>query len=302
MSDAWPDLDYAAWKETRETLHLWTQVLGKVRLKKAAPVNHWWHVPLYVSARGLTTSSIPDGDRAFEMLLDFVDHRLVVACSDGRVADFTLEPMSVAEFYARTMQTLRSVGVEVRNYTTPAEIPGALPFEQDDAHTAYDPAAVGRFWRALVRMQAVFETFRGRWLGKCSPVHFFWGSFDLALTRFSGRRAPEHPGVAVMPDFITREAYSHEVSSAGFWPGGEGLEEAIFYAYAYPAPSGFADAPVRPPAARYDSMMSEFVLPYAAVRRAPSPEAALLEFLQSTYEAVADLGGWDRAALERAAA
>jgi hypothetical protein len=301
-ADAWPDLTYADWKDTRATLHLWTQVLGKVRLKKATPVNHWWHTPLYVSARGLTTSAIPDGARAFELLLDFIDHRLVVSCSDGPEAGFALEPMSVAAFYARTMETLRSVGIEVRIYTTPSEIPGALPFEQDHVHAAYDPAAANRFWRALVQTQAVFERFRGRWLGKCSPVHFFWGSFDLALTRFSGRPAPEHPGVAIMPDFITREAYSHEVSSAGFWPGGEGAEQAVFYAYAYPVPPGFAEAPVRPTVAHFSEALGEFVLPYEAVRRAASPEDALLDFLQSTYEAAADLGGWDRVALERPAA
>ena len=302
MSDDWPALDYSAWKDTRDTLHLWTQVLGKVRMRLTPPQNHWWHVPLYVTARGLTTSPLPDGGRSFEILLDFIDHRLAVSCSDGPAAGFALQPMTVAEFYARTMETLRSVGVNVRIQTAPSEIPNAIPFEQDRVHGAYDADAANRFWRALLRTQAVFLRFRSRWLGKCSPVHFFWGSFDLALTRFSGRRAPRHPGAPGLPDFITQEAYSHEVSSAGFWPGGEGMEEAVFYAYAYPAPQGFAQAPVRPAAARYSDALGEFVLPYEAIRRASSPVDDLLEFLQSTYEAAADLGRWDRAALERPAA
>ena len=301
MAAAWPALDYAQWKDTRDTLHLWTQIAGKVRLTLATPVNHWWHVPLYVFSRGITTSAIPYEDRCFEIVFDFIDHRLRVLCSDGRRGEVELRPRTTAEFYGEVMRVLREAGVEVRINTRPSEIADPIPFEQDTVHRSYDPDAAQRFWRALVQAERVFTAFRGRFLGKSSPVHFFWGSFDLAVTRFSGRRAPEHPGAAGLPDFVTREAYSHEVSSAGFWPGGDGVEEAIFYSYAYPAPEGFGGAKVEPDAARFDAALGEFVLPYEAVRSARDPDAALTSFLQSTYAAAADLGGWDRAALERRA-
>ena len=298
MSVAWPELDYAAWKDTRDTLHLWTQVAGKIRLKLSPPVNHWWHVPLYVSGRGLKTSAIPYGDRCFEILFDFVDHRLRILCSDGRAQEVALRPRTTADFHREVMEALRGVGVDVAIRTLPSEIPDAIPFEEDTVHAAYDAEAAQRFWRALVQTQRVFERFRGRFLGKSSPVHFFWGSFDLAVTRFSGRRAPEHPGAPGLPDQVTREAYSHEVSSAGFWPGGEGMEQPIFYSYAYPAPSGFEAAPVPPPGG-FDKTLGEFVLPYDAVRAAPDPDETLLGFLQATYAAAAERGGWDRASLER---
>jgi hypothetical protein len=281
---------------------MWTQIAGKVRMKLAPLVNHWWNVPLYVSGRGLTTSPIPYGERTFELVFDFIDHEFRVLCSNSAVRSIPLRPQTTAAFYGGVMEALAGIGVEVRIYTTPSEVGDPIPFEQDTTHAAYDPDAAHRFWRALLSSHNVFSTFRARYLGKISPVHFFWGSFDLALTRFSGRVAPEHPGVPIMPDYVTREAYSHEVSSAGFWPGGEGLEEALFYAYAYPVPEGFKEARVSPAAARFDTTMGEFVLPYEAVRRAASPEAELLDFLQSTYEAAANLGGWDRRALERAVA
>jgi hypothetical protein len=298
-SGAWPALPYAAWKDTRQTLHLWTQIAGKIRLKLAEPANHWWHVPLYVTSRGLTTSPMRHGARSFELIFDFLDHQLRVVCSDGAHRDVPLRPLSTAAFYGEVMEALRELGLEVRIYTTPSELPGWAPFEQDETHGAYDPDAAQTFWRALLQIQHVFSTFRGGFVGKVSPVHFFWGSFDLAVTRFSGRTAPPHPGAPILPDWVMREAYSHEVSSAGFWPGGDGAEEATFYAYAYPSPEGFDAIPVRPEQARFEPALGEFVLPYEAVRTAPSPERALLEFLESTYAAAADLAAWDRAALER---
>jgi hypothetical protein len=278
---------------------MWTQIPGKVRLALSPPVNHWWHVPLYVTCRGLTTSPIPYGAVSFEMAFDFLDHALKVICSDGRTVPVALRPRTTADFYAEVTAALAEIGVRAEISTLPSEVPDAIRFEQDTVHAAYDAEAVTRFWRALLSTQGVFEQFRGRWLGKVSPVHLFWGALDLAVTRFSGRVAPPHPGAPGLPDAVTREGYSHEVSSAGFWPGGPGVEEAIYYAYAYPSPDGFAAAPVRPEAAYFHEGMGEFVLPYEAVRRAPSPADALLEFLQSTYEAAADLGAWDRAALER---
>ncbi|HEX8569559.1 MAG TPA: DUF5996 family protein, partial [Caulobacteraceae bacterium] len=262
----WPELDYASWKETRDTLHLWTQVAGKVRLALAPPVNHWWHVPLYVSSRGLTTSAMPYGDRCFELLFDFVADRLRVVCSDGTERDVELRPRTTADFYRAVMQAMRELGIEVGIRTMPSEIADAVPLDQDERPGTYDGEAARRFWRALVQVERVFTQHRGRFLGKASPAHFFWGSFDLAVTRFSGRRAPEHPGAPGLPDSVTREAYSHEVSSAGFWPGGEGMEQAIFYSYAYPGPAGFADAPVGPAGAAFDGTLGEFVLPYDVVR------------------------------------
>jgi hypothetical protein len=297
----WPALAYADWADTAQTLHLWTQVVGKVRMALAAPVNHWWHVPLYVGARGLTTSPMPVGGRAIEIAFDFIAHRLEITCSDGAHDFLPLEPMSVAAFHRQVMAALDRLGVRPAIWTTPCEIENPIPFEADEVHKSYDPDAARRFWRVLVQADRVMKAFRGRFIGKASPVHFFWGSFDLAVTRFSGRRAPPHPGSPLSPVSVSQEAYSHEVSSCGFWPGAPGVE-AMFYAYAYPQPPGFADAPVRPRGARWEAGLGEFVLPYEAMRTAQSPDAALLNFLQSTYEAAADLGGWPRAELERSTA
>lgn len=298
-AEAWPDLPLAAWRDTCASLQLWTQVVGKVRLARAPMINHWWQVPLYVTARGLTTSPMPDGARTFEIAFDFIAHRLVIQTSDGATDSLALEPRSVADFYAEVMGRLRALGLETRIWTMPVEIADPIPFERDDIHSAYDPEYAQRFWRVLVQADRVLTAFRARFTGKVSPVHFFWGSFDLAVTRFSGRSAPRHPGAANVADVVTREAYCEEVSSAGFWPGGAGMETPVFYSYAYPAPPGFAEASARPSAAFFSREMGEFLLPYDAVRRAPSPDAMLLEFLQSTYEAAASLGRWDRAALER---
>jgi hypothetical protein len=296
--DGWPALAYADWAETQATLHMWTQVVGKIRMALTPPVNHWWHVPLYVTARGLTTSPMPCGGRTLEIAFDVLADELRLDCSDGAGERIALQPMSVAAFYKAVMAALGRLGVSVHIWTTPCEVETPIPFERDEAHASYDAAAARRFWRALVQADAVMKAFRGRFLGKASPVHFFWGSFDLAVTRFSGRRAPPHPGSAVLPASVSREAYSHEVSSCGFWPGGPGFEP-LFYAYAYPEPAGFPGAAVRPAAARWDAGLGEFVLPYAEVRAAADPEAALLDFLQSTYAAAADLAHWPRDALER---
>jgi hypothetical protein len=291
----WPTLPLEAWESTRATLHMWTQIVGKVRLALSPHVNHWWQVPLYVSARGLTTSPIPCDGGIFEILFDFIDHNLVVAKSDGTIETLQLSPRSVAEFYAEVMETLRSIGIAVKIWTMPVEIPNPIPFDEDRMHASYDREYANRFWRVLVSVDAVLKQFRGRFIGKASPVHFFWGSFDLAVTRFSGRRAPEIPGA----DRITREGYSHEVSSVGWWPGDDTVKGPTFYAYAAPEPSGFAKAPVRPPAAYYNKDASQFHLRYDDVRRDESPQEALLDFCQSTYEAATTLGKWDRAALER---
>ncbi len=297
----WPELAYEDWKDTLETLHLWTQVVGKVRLVQTPWINHSWHVPLYVTARGLTTSPIPYGARAFEIAFDFIAHRLRIDTDDGGTAEIPLRPQSVADFHREVFARLAGLGIDVAIRTMPCEIPDAIPFEQDRTHASYDPDAATRFWRALVQADRVFKAFRSRFGGKVSPVHFFWGSFDLAVTRFSGRQAPAHPGgVPNMADWVAREAYSHEVSSAGFWPGGAALPEAVFYSYAYPEPKGFRDVTVRPSAAGFDQTLGEFVLPYAAVRAAADPDDMLLEFLQSTYDAAAERGRWDRQALEAA--
>jgi hypothetical protein len=295
----WPSLPLEEWRETLATLHMWTQVVGKVRLAQAPHVNHWWQVPLYVTARGLTTSAMPYGERTFQIDFDFIDHRLVIETNDGDLRAMQLAPRTVADFYAEFMSSMRALKLDVKIWTTPVEVENPVPFEKDVTHASYDPAYANRFWRALVQADRVFQQFRSRFTGKCSPVHFFWGSFDLAVTRFSGRRAPEHPGAPGVPDSITREAYSHEVSSAGFWPGGGALTEPIFYSYAYPEPAGFKDFAIGPAQAYYNSDFKEFVLPYEAVRRAVEPDAALLQFLQSTYEAAADSGHWERDALER---
>jgi len=300
-AEEWPSLRLAEWRDTCATLHMWTQVIGKIRLAQAPLINHWWQVPLYVTSRGLTTSPIPYGAGSFQIDLDFIDHRLDIQTSDGTRDGFALRPLAVADFYAEAMGRLKALGLDIHIWTTPVEIPDPIPFEQDRKHGAYDPDYANRFWRVLVQADRVFTTFRARFIGKASPVHFFWGSFDLAVTRFSGRRAPPHPGSPNVSDRITREAYSHEVSSCGFWPGGAGLEQPIFYSYAYAEPAGFKDAAVRPKAASYARGLGEFILPYDEVHQAEAPGETLLDFLQSTYEAAADLAHWDRTALERAA-
>lgn len=291
----WPALPLAEWQDTCATLHMWTQIVGKVRLKLTPLVNHWWNVPLYVTARGLTTSRIPYGARAFELRFDFLAHQLVLETSDGTVKTLDLRPRTVADFYRECLAMLRGEGIDVTIWRMPVEVPNPIPFDEDTVHAAYDAAAVERFWRVLLSVDAVFHEFRAEFIGKVSPVHFFWGSFDLAVTRFSGRRAPERPGA----DAITREAYSHEVSSVGFWPGTKGGPDAAFYSYAAPSPEGFSAARVRPEAARWDAGLGEFLLAYEDVRRSASPVRALLEFCRSTYQAAARFGQWDRGALER---
>jgi hypothetical protein len=298
LQQDWPALRYTDWADTCATLHMWTQVVGKIRMALTPPVNHWWHVPLYVSARGLTTSPMPLKGRNLEVAFDFIDHRLDLICSDGRTVTLPLRAQTVAEFHRAVMRALDELEVKVRIWTTPCEVVEPIPFEQDLKPRSYDPTAANRFWRVLSQVDRVFKLFRGRFLGKASPVHFFWGSFDLAVTRFSGRPAPRHPGSAILPASVSAEAYSHEVSSAGFWPGDAG-HDALFYAYAYPEPRGFRQALVRPRTARWDDELGEFVLPYEAVRVSHAPEFALLNFLTTTYEAAADLGDWPRDALER---
>jgi hypothetical protein len=301
-STAWPSLPLAEWQDTCATLHRWTQVVGKIRLAQAPMTNHWWQVPLYVTARGLTTSPIPCGRRMFQIDFDFVDHRLIIACSDGTRAGFALVPCSVADFYRELMAQLAALGIVVKIWTMPVEIPDAVPFEQDRLHASYDKEHVTRFWRILAQCDRIFTLFRSRFLGKVSPVHFFWGSFDLAVTRFSGRTAPDHPGTAPnVGNWVMREAYSHEVSSCGFWPGGGAVTAPAFYSYAYPQPPGFADATVRPAGARWQNDLGEFVLPYDVARQAAAVDEAILAFLDSTYVAAADLGQWDRRSLERSA-
>ena len=295
----WPELPYAAWKDTCQTLHLWTQIVGKIRLARTPWLNHSWHVTLYVTARGLTTSPIPDGARTFQIDFDFVDHVLWLRTSDGHFRQVVLKPMTVAEFYADVLHALAGLGIAVRINGKPSEIPDAVPFAEDRVHASYDRDHANRFWRILAASNEVFTQFRTGFLGKASPVHFFWGSFDLAVTRFSGRSAPRHPGgVPNLPDTVAQEAYSHEVSSAGFWPGGGAIDYPAYYSYAYPAPDGFAAARVGPAQAFFSKELGEFILPYDAVRTAAEPRAALLDFLQSAYDAAADLGKWDRKALE----
>jgi len=295
----WPELPYAAWKDTCQTLHLWTQIVGKIRLARTPWLNHSWHVTLYVNARGLTTSPIPDGARTFQIDFDFIDHVLWLRTSDGHFRQVVLKPMTVAEFYGDVLHALSELGIAVRINGKPNEIPDAIPFAEDRVHAAYDRDYANRFWRVLSASNEVFAQFRTGFLGKASPVHFFWGSFDLAVTRFSGRSAPRHPGgVPNLPDDVAQEAYSHEESSAGFWPGGGAIDYPAYYSYAYPAPEGFASAHVRPAQAFFSKELGEFILPYDAVRTAANPRATLMDFLQSTYDAAADLGKWDRAALE----
>jgi hypothetical protein len=296
--ERWPALPYAAWKDTAATLQLWTQIAGKIRLALTPWLNHSWHVALYVTARGLTTSPIPWRASSFQIDFDFIDHVLWIRTSDGHFRQLVLKPTSVAEFHADMMIALRELGIAVTIRTMPCEIADCVPFDQDTMHAAYDPDYARRFWRVLASAHEVFSHFRTGFLGKASPVHFFWGSFDLAVTRFSGRPAPRHPGgVPHLPDAVAQEAYSHEVSSAGFWPGGAGAD-AAFYSYAYPAPDGFAAAKVKPAAAAWSKDLGEFLFPYEAMRKANDPDAALMEFLVSTYEAAADLAKWDRKALE----
>jgi hypothetical protein len=298
--EAWPELPLDAWRDTCTTLHLWTQIVGKVRLAQCEPINHSWHVTLYPTARGLTTDLIPHGTRSFQIDFDFIDHALVVHASDGSQGRIPLEPQPIAAFYRLLMDELARMGLPVRIHTGPNEIENPVPFDRDHAPRAYDPLYAQRFWRVLLQSDRVFKRFRSRFVGKCSPVHFFWGAPDLAVTRFSGRRAPEHPGgIPNLPDAVTREAYSHEVSSCGFWAGGGPVPYAAYYSYAYPEPAGFAAAQVQPAAAYYSEALREFILHYDAVRQAARPDDTLLAFLQTTYEAAANLGGWDRAALER---
>jgi hypothetical protein len=298
--DEWPPLPLEAWSDTFASLHRWMQVVGKVRLKQSPWINHSWHVTMYVTPRGFTTSLIPHGTRAFTIDFDFIDHRAIVRSSDGQVGGVPLEAQSVATFYRRLMSELVRLDLAVTINTKPNEVADAVRFELDEVHRPYDGEYANRFWRATLQAERVFEQFRARFIGKCSPVHVFWGGPDLAVTRFSGRRAPEHPGgIPNLPDWIAREAYSHEVSSCGFWPGGGPIPYPVFYAYAYPEPPGFSTTAVRPPLAFYSADLGEFVLPYDAVREAASPDEMVLEFLQSTYEAAAELGKWDRSALER---
>jgi len=296
----WPELPYGAWKDTRDTLHLWTQIVGKIRLALTPWLNHSWHVTLYVTARGLTTSPIPWQGSTFQIDFDFIDHVLWVRTSGGHFRQIMLRPISVAEFYSALMAALHDLGIDVHIKMKPSEIVDGIPFDQDTRHASYDADYANRFWRVLASANDVFGVFRTGFLGKSSPVHFFWGSFDLAVTRFSGRTAPRHPGgVPNLPNSVAQEAYSHEVSSAGFWPGGGGpVDYAAFYSYAYPAPDGFASAKVKPPEAFFSKELGEFLLPYDAVRTARDPNAALMDFLQSTYEAAANLGKWDRTALD----
>jgi hypothetical protein len=296
---AWPELPYPEWKETCATLQLWTQVVGKVRLALTPWINHSWHVALRVTARGLGTPLISQKGIHFQVEFDFIDHILWLRSSDGHRRQLMLKPMPVAEFYGEFLQLLSGHGIEVCINKIPNELVDAIPFDQDLTHAAYDRDYVTRFWRVLLASHEVFSCFRSAFLGKSSPVHFFWGSFDLAVTRFSGRHAPQHPGgIPHLPDAVVREAYSHEVSSAGFWPGGGPIDYAAFYSYAYPTPDGFAAAAVRPEQAFFSRELGEFILPYEAVRTAPDPTAALMEFLQSTYAAAADAAKWNRAELE----
>ncbi len=299
MPHLWPPLSLDDWQDTCTTLHLWTQIVGKIRLVQTPWINHSWHVPLYLTARGLTTGTIPHDDHIFQIDFDFFDHQLRIVTSAGQERTVALRPRTVADFYGTVMAALGELGVAVHIHTTPNEIPDAIPFEQDDTHGAYDAEAAQRFWRVLLQSDRVFREFRSHFCGKVSPVHFFWGSFDLAVTRFSGRSAPPHPGgVPNLPDNVAQEAYCQEVSSAGFWPG-TGLGYPAFYSYAYPTPEGYKDATVQPEAAFFHEGLGEFVLPYEAVREAADPDQALLGFLHSTYEAAAELAGWDVAGLKQ---
>jgi hypothetical protein len=300
MTDDWPALPFDDWADTCATLHLWTQVVGKIRLAHTPTVNHWWNVPLYVTSRGLTTSLIAHPAGGFEILFDFIDHRLKIETCTGEIETIALEPKSVAQFHAEVMARLHSLGLATHIWTMPVEIPDAIPFEQDRIHAAYDPEYANRFWRILLQVDRLMKRFRAPFLGKVSPVHFFWGSFDMAVTRFSGRRAPdlnsESPNLG---GWVMQEAYSHEVSSCGFWPGNGGYGRAAFYSYAYPEPEGLGQTRIAPDSAFYDPALGQFILPYDAVRQAASPDDTVMQFLQGSYAAAADLAKWDRTALER---
>ncbi len=295
----WPELPLAQWKDTYDTLHRWTQIVGKIRLALTPLQNHWWNSTLYVTPRGLTTSTMSYNGRLFQIDFDFIAHHLLIEATDGSVKTIALRSRSVSEFYQETMAALASLGIHVSIWTTPVEVPDRTPFEEDQKHASYDPEYAQRFWRILAQVSLVFTEFRSRFTGKASPVHFFWGAFDLAVTRFSGRTAPLHPGAPNCARFVMVEAYSHELSSCGFWPGGGPIDEPVFYAYAYPEPDGFKDYPIQPSEAFYHTEIQEFVLPYDVVRTAKSPEENLLSFMQSTYEAASTRAKWDRLALER---
>jgi hypothetical protein len=296
-NDVWPALPQGAWSDTCATLQLWMQIVGKVRLALTPPINHCWNVTLYPTIRGVSTSPMPYGSRMLQIDFDFLKHRLLVETSEGESRTISLEPMTVAAFYQQVMSALESLGAPVRIWHLPNEVAAPIPFEQDTVHRAYDPEFAQRFWRVLLQTTRVFNVFRARFTGKVSPIHLFWGALDLACTRFSGRTAPQHPSMPRLPDRVTRDAYSHEVCSCGFWPGASGVE-AMFYSYAYPEPPGYRDYSIAPATASFDTNFGEFVLPYEAMRQSADPDSALLEFLQSTYEAAADCAHWDRAALE----
>jgi hypothetical protein len=299
-SQAWPALPFADWRETAETVHMWTQIVGKVRMVQSPWLNHAWHVTLYVTPRGMTTGTIPHGRLSFSVDFDFIDHRLIASASHGKVESLELAPMDTADFYAAVMVMLGRIDCPVTINVVPNEVADAIPFDKDRTHNAYDAGAVNRFWRALGHVDRVFNCFRAGFQGKASPVHFFWGSFDLAVTRFSGRTAPDHPGgLPNMPIWVAQEAYSQEVSSAGFWPGSADAPDAIFYSYAYPAPDGFDKADIKPGSAAWSADLGEFVLPYEVVRTADDPDAVLTDFLQTTFDAAADRAGWDLATLAR---
>jgi hypothetical protein len=298
--DPWPDLNWSDWQNTGDTLHRWTQIVGKVRMALTPMMNHWWQVALYVNSRGLTTSPVPYGALSFDVTFDFVDHALLIQTSNGAREYFALKPMSVAEFYSEFFACLRRLGIDVHIWTMPCEIPDAVLFPDDYSHDAYDAAYARRFWHILLQCRRVFNVFRSQFVGKASPVHFFWGSFDLAVTRFSGRQAPPYPGAAPnVANWVMREAYSQEVSSCGFWPGNGGYGRAAFYSYAYPEPLNFSATRMQTTETYYDPQLKEFLLPYEAVRQASDPDRVVAGFLQATYDAAADGAGWDRAALER---
>ncbi len=298
--ELWPSLPFESWSNTCATLHMWIQIAGKIRLAQSPWVNHSWHTTLYVTSRGLTTSPIPHNARTFQIDFDFLGHELVLQVSDGAVSHLPLEPQSVAAFYRRLTEEMARLDLHVEFDMKPNEVPQAIRFDDDELHRAYDRERANRFWRILVQADRAFKEFRARFIGKCSPVHLFWGALDLAVTRFSGKEAPKHPGgVPNLPDWVTREAYSHEVSSCGFWPGGGAISYPAFYSYAYPEPAGFSAASIKPDGAFYSSDLREFILPYDVVRQSESPDQTLLDFLQTTYEAAADLANWDRRSLER---
>lgn len=297
--DLWPELPFAIWQDSLDTVQRWTQIIGKIKLRFCPMVNHWWQVVLYVTSRGLSTSPIPCGGRIFQIDFDFIDHQMIISTDGGESRTLALEPMTVADFYGRTIGLLHTLGIEANIWTVPVEVTDRTPFDHDKKHASYDREHVHRFWKALVQVDRMLKQFRSGFIGKASPVHFFWGAFDMAATRFSGRKAPEHPGAPNVARFVSVEAYSHEVSSCGFWPGNGGFGKAAFYSYAYPEPPGFSACPIEPKEAYYDTNLREFVLPYEAVRNSDTPEQAVRVFLQSTYEAAADLGHWERDALER---